>query len=144
MKQKLNKDLILNTKDIKIVPLIILEWATPDWDGEVYIKTLTGAERDQLESAIIQWSPDGKTQKTKMDKLRSMLAYLAVCDEDGNRLFVDDDDIEKIGAKSATALDRIAAKVQQLAGMSQDDIDALVQSIKKDQPADSPSALPQS
>lgn len=142
MKRKLNKQLILETKDIKIIPLMIPEWATDEWDGEVFIKTLTGAERDQLEASIIQLSADGRTQKMKLDKLRSMLAFLAVCDDEGVRVFDSESDIEAIAKKSASALDRIAVKVQELAGMSQEDVSGLLQSLKKDQPADSPSALP--
>lgn len=138
MKQKLNRDLILNAKDIKIIPLDV-----PEWGGQVFIKTLNGAERDELEASIIQLSADGKTQKMKLDKLRSMLAFLALCDEDGNRLFVEADDISALAQKSASALDRVAAQVQALAGMSQSDIDGLVNSLKKDQPEDLPSALPQ-
>lgn len=131
----LNAQQILEAQDIKVEKLYI-----PEWGGEVFVKTLTGAERDQLESELIQFSPNGNVQKMKLDKIRTLLAFLSLCDETGTRLYTDEADREKLSNKSASALDRIATKAQKLAGMSQADITALTDGLKNGQPAASPSA----
>ena len=130
----LNRADILAAKDIKIELLTV-----PEWGGDVYIKTLSGAERDQLEAAIIQFGADGKPKQLKLEKLRSLLAWLALCDADGNRLFDDEKDIAALGKKSAAALDRVASHAQNLAAISETDIAKLTDELKNDQPAATPS-----
>lgn len=129
----LNRDTILAAKDIHIELLHV-----PEWSGDVYIKTLSGAERDKLESEIIEFGANGQPKKMRMDKIRSLICALAICDENGERLF-GDKDIDALAEKSAAALDRVSAKATNMAGMSQGDIDTLVDGLKNEQAAALPS-----
>lgn len=68
----------------------------PEWGGGVYIRTMTGAERDSLEARI-----------TAGEKLtRARMAVMVCCDAAGELLFTRADEADLDG-KSASAMDRI-------------------------------------
>jgi hypothetical protein len=56
--------------------------------------------------------------------IRAKLVALTVVDEDGNRIF-SDEDAEALGKKSAAALDRIFAVAQRLSGLRPEDVEEL-------------------
>jgi hypothetical protein len=125
----LSRDDILNANDIYIQELHV-----PEWGGILYVKTLNGEERDKVEAAVMQVGINGQPQKIKLDKLRSTVASLGICDKDGKSLFTEKD-IPLLAKKSAAALDRVVAKIQTLSGMSPADIESLVGELKNGQPA---------
>jgi len=92
----------------------------PEWDGQVYVRTMTGAERDAFEMAL----SNGGTGRVTMTNIRARLAALTVCDEKGKRLF-EEGDAAALGGKSAAALDRIFAVAQRLNKIGADDVKAL-------------------
>lgn len=110
----LTKEQILQTNDL---PKELVK--VPEWDGEVYVRTMTGAERDNFEQSLV-------ISKGKMNlaNIRARLCALAICDENGNRLFTDSE-IEQLGQKSAAALDRIFEVTQKLNGIGAKDIEEL-------------------
>lgn len=132
MNKPLTRDQILQAQDIRIEKVEV-----PEWGGEVYVKTLTGQERDQLEAALMEYDNKGQPKRLKLDRLRSTLAVLAICDESGQRLFTSGD-IQTLAGKSSAALDRVVSKAQELAAISPGDVDKLVTDLKKDQADDSP------
>lgn len=110
----LTKEQILQANDL---PKELVK--VPEWDGEVYVRTMTGAERDAFEQSLI-------ISKGKIDlvNVRAKLCALAICDENGNRLF-SDLEIEQLGQKSAVALDRIFEVTQRLNKIGTEDIEEL-------------------
>ena len=86
----LTRDQILAADDLPRV-----EVAVPEWKGSVYVRALTGAERDQLERMI-----------TKDSVSRAKIAALCVVSEAGDRLFTDKD-VDKLAAKHGGALEKI-------------------------------------
>lgn len=88
----LSKNQIDAAKDSKVVIVNV-----PEWGGEVGIRIVTGTERDAFETAYAE-------KKTHNFRAR-FLAY-SLCDENGIRLY-DDDDIELIGKKAATVVNRL-------------------------------------
>ena len=91
---------ILNAQDAQVIPLEV-----PEWNGSVFIRTLTGAERDRLEIMFKNMgggSGDGATVKS----WRAEFASLVISDESGNRIF-DDKQIEELAKKNGKVLDRI-------------------------------------
>ena len=100
----------------------------PEWQGEVYVRGLTGAERDQFENSII--SMRGKDQKINLANIRAKLASLSICDEDGNRLFTDAD-VLALSQKSAAALQRVFAVAQRLSGLAAEDVKELAEGLKE-------------
>ena len=113
-KKILTKDQILQAKDARME-----EVKVPEWEGSVFVRSLTGRERDQLEAEILQ-TPG----KKNMENLRSKLIALSAVDEKGNRLFELKDAVA-LGEKNARALDRIFAVAQRLSGLTAKDMEEL-------------------
>jgi hypothetical protein len=63
----------------------------PEWDGHVYIKTLTGRERDAFEASLIKEVPRDDGEGTKeiqtTENVRAKLLIWTLCDKDGKQLF---------------------------------------------------------
>jgi hypothetical protein len=123
----LTKEAILAAEDL---PRELVN--VPEWGGEVYVRTMSGTDRDSFETSLIARS-DAESGadtgsvagagSTRMDNVRARLVALALCDTDGVRLF-DDADIVALGRKSARALDRVFAVAQRLNGIGVEQADA--------------------
>lgn len=105
----LSKEQILQADDLKKELVEV-----PEWDGQVWVRTLTGEELDSYETSIV-----GKG-KSDMRNIRSRLIARCVVDQDGNRLFADNE-AEQLGGKSAAALDRLYDVAMRLNGRSERD-----------------------
>jgi hypothetical protein len=114
----LSRDDILAAYDITTE-----EVSVPEWGGNVLVRGLTGAERDALEAQIVRANRDGSTSVDTRN-LRARLVALSVVNEDGDRIF-GDEDVDALGEKSAAALDRVFAVAQRLSGLADEDVDAL-------------------
>jgi len=100
------------------------EWVdVPEWGGGVYVRVLTGVERDNFESSV--YVTKGRKTEINMQNMRAKLCAKCMVDENGKRLF-DTKDVKVLGKKSGRALDRIFSVAQRLNGMTQKDIDDLV------------------
>ena len=106
----LTRDSILQADDL---PKESVE--VPEWGGQVWVRTLSGTERDAFEQSMVM-----KKNKPNMDNVRARFAVLTICDEAGERLF-QAADADELGKKSAAALDRIFAVAQRLNGFSDQD-----------------------
>lgn len=126
----LSRDDILSANDITIERLPV-----PEWGGEVFVKTISASERGLIEARTVEMGRDGQPKNIKLENLTTLIAFLSLCDETGKRLFTDIKDVEKLGKKSASALDRVAEKAQQLARMSPADLEALTDDLKNSRPA---------
>jgi hypothetical protein len=115
---RLSKQQIIDAPDIKSEMVSV-----PEWDGEVEVKTLSGKERDDFESQIVQLR--GKKTEVTLDNLRAKLCSLAIIDEKGARMF-DEDEVDDLGKKSAPALQRVFIVAQRLAGLTESDVENLV------------------
>ena len=89
----LSKAAILKANDTKLSAAI----PVPEWGGDVYVKTLSGTERDSFEEAYAE---------SKMKQFRARFLVLTLCDESGERLF-DDSDVEELGKKSSVVINRL-------------------------------------
>lgn len=98
------------------------EVKVPEWGGEVLIKTLSAAERDDFESSVA--GTDGK--KPNLRNFRAKYVAKCTVDAHGNHLFTEND-LEKLGRKSAKAVDRIYSAAQKLNAMSNEDVAELVE-----------------
>jgi len=121
----LNKDLILAADDMKTTDVDV-----PEWGGTVRLRTLTGGERDKFESDSIDQR--GKSNKMNLINLRARLVALCAVDETGKRMF-GDNEVSKIGAKSAAVLDRLFQAAQELNGMTQKDVEELTEGFEDGQ-----------
>ena len=106
----LSKDAIMAINDL---PTEIVE--VPQWGGSVKVRGMNAGERDRFEEAI---------RKHGMANLRSILASMTIIDEDGNRIFTDKE-VDKLGTKSAEALDLIVEVASRLSGLLDEDVEIL-------------------
>lgn len=83
----------------------------PEWGGTVYVRTITGAERDRWEVVNEKFRDSPGTAN-----IRGSLLALALCDEHGKPLFTPAD-AGAIGAKSAAVVDRLYDVAARLSGI---------------------------
>ena len=90
--------------------------SVPEWGGDVFVRTMTGTDRDAFEASLI-----GK--EGRMENVRARLVSLTLCNEAGERMF-DDAEIAALGKKSARALDRVFSVAQRLNGIGTEQVEA--------------------
>lgn len=113
----LSREDILSAKDLDLTRVEV-----PEWGGYVFVRTLTGAERDAFEASVID--PRSRTPKMLMVNVRAKLASLTVCDDTGKRLFTEED-IEALGGKSASALQRVFDIATEINALTDKDVKSL-------------------
>ena len=106
----LTREQILGTEDLQTERVEV-----PEWNGYVFVRALTGTERDKFEAGMVEVR--GKRRSVNLENLRARLLSLVVVDDRGNRLFADKD-VVHLGAKSAAALDRLFAVARRLSALT--------------------------
>lgn len=114
----LSRDDILGADDLPSE-----EVEVPEWGGTVWVRSMTGLERDVFEASLTQGAGD---KKVNLKNIRARLVSLTAVDEEGTRLF-SDADIAELGAKSAAALDRVFSVAQSLNGLGNEDVEELAE-----------------
>lgn len=100
------RDQIVSTTGPQLTPVEM-----PEWNCTVYVKRLNFGERAKLVDVL--------TDPTKKDTLMYVWGILAaVCDQDGNKVFTDEDYDLVCGKEMepVVRLGKVAAKVNQLTG----------------------------
>ena len=100
----------------------------PEWGGSVYVKGMTGTERDAYEASILEQR--GNKREVNMENFRAKLIAFSVCDEKGKLLF-SQKDVVYIGKKSAAALQRIYDVAQRLSAISKEDVKELTEEMEE-------------
>ena len=94
----------------------------PEWGGAVLVRGLTGAERDAFEASVV--GERKKDSKFNYQNFRSRLAVMSIVDEDGKRAF-SQADVQRLGERSALALQRIFNVAQRLSGIDEGDVEEM-------------------
>ena len=113
--KKLSKEDIFNADDLPTKDMDI-----PEWGGTLTVRTLTGTERDQFESAFVN------QDKIDIRGLKTRLIQLTVLNGDGNPMFTKTD-LLQLNGKSASVIDRIFQVSQRLSGLTKEDAEELVE-----------------
>lgn len=137
---------IAEADDIVEEDVKVPEWAPKNATEEqraaasVRVRGLTGEQRDEFEGSIIVEKRDpqrkGKT-KTGVEhrRMRAKLVVKSVVHPPGapqaGQPMFDETDIGWIAGKSAKALDRVFSKAQELSGLTDDDIDDLLEGFEE-------------
>lgn len=104
---------ILKAEDLPSEPVDVKEW------GEtVYVRSMSGRDRDMFESQMLDLSEKGK----RLDNFRARLAVFCCVDAEGKRIFKDSD-IAALGEKSGRALDKVFEVASRLNKMSEEEIE---------------------
>lgn len=119
----------------------------PEWGGHLFVRTISGAERDDFEMSIYDANERRKRQKgtgssdrrVRQGNLRAMLVARCACNAEGTRIFKDSE-VARLGEKSALVLDRLYDVAARLNGLTQADEDRLVEDFDGD--PDGPSSSP--
>lgn len=114
----LTREQILECQDIQVEKVEV-----PEWGGHVFVKSITGEERDWLEMST--YDDKKKDKKVDMKHFRAKIISLSVCNENKERLF-SEKDIVALSGKNAAALQRIFDVAQRLSGLTNEDADELL------------------
>lgn len=114
----LSREAILAVEDIKREQVPV-----PEWGGDVFVRGLTGTERDAFETSL--WTGDGEGKKFKAENIRAKLLVRSLVDESGQRLFRDEDEAA-LGGRNAAVLDRLFDVAQRLSGLGKKDVENAV------------------
>ena len=96
----------------------------------VFVRQMTGHERDMFEQSMLRKNRDGKgnviSVETVMDDFRSKLAAITLCDEEGKPL-LDVQDYKLLGnSMSAKRLEKIINISQKLNAITEEDKEEIV------------------
>lgn len=100
------------------------EVPVPEWGGSVFVRELSAADRDAFETSSLLLGRKGEVKGTNLVNMRARLAVLTICDEDGQRLF-GEEDVVALGEMSASALQRVFEMAQRLSGFTDKDMEEL-------------------
>jgi len=114
----LGKDAILGAEDLKRERVEV-----PEWNGAVYVGTMTAAERDAFEASMVTEKEEGKPQRN-MDNFRAKLVASTILNANGKRMFTLEE-ARELGKKSASAINRIFQVAARLNGVGQQDVEEL-------------------
>lgn len=103
----------------------------PEWGGSVRLKSLTGSERDKYESSLQRIGKNGQPVPDIVNARARLIALTAV-DENGNRVF-SDNEVLKLGTKSSKPIDRLFEESSKLSGISQEDMEKMVEDFDEGQ-----------
>jgi hypothetical protein len=87
------------------------EVPVPEWGGSVYVREISGRDRDRFEASLVD-----KSKPEMFDNARARFVAIVACDAAGKPLF-SDADVAQLGELSAAALDRIFDAGRKLNGM---------------------------
>ena len=116
-KKGLTRDDILGAQDLEIIKISV-----PEWGGDVYVKGMTGTERDAFE---VHWAERGDS----VSNIRAEIVSQSLCDSDGNRLFTSED-VGALGKKAAVALQQVFEIAKKLSGIFDEDIEELAEGLE--------------
>jgi hypothetical protein len=132
----LSRDDILKADDMekKLV-------SVPEWGGEVYVRSISGRERDGFDAQSTQGK--GKDTKVNLRNFRARLCALTISDESGASIF-SEGDVAMLGTKSAAALDRVFEVAAKLNRITKEDVEELTKNSESAPNDDSGSSSPES
>ncbi len=92
----------------------------PEWGGTLRVRQMNALDRDSFDLYVVRLKEDGKSSEVNRRNLRAALFVRSVIDEEGERVF-SDDDVETVGRKNGVAVDRVFAVASRLSLMGKDD-----------------------
>lgn len=129
------RDDILGALDLPIEEIQVSEWA----DRWYRVRGLTGDERDRYEQSLVRMKNGNAVPY--FAGARARLVALSVVDENGRRLF-SEDDIKALGRIAAGGLQRVYEVARRLSGLAEEDVQELEGNSEGAQSDDSGSDSP--
>jgi len=127
---QLDKSLLLQKEKLEIVKVDL-----NDTDF-VYVRQMTGHERDLFEQSLRKETKDDKGVTTgyamALEDFRAKLAVITICDEKGDLLLSPKDYFTLSSNMSAAKLEKIINVAQKINAITEEDKNALVKNSKAD------------
>jgi len=123
MKNVLNREQLLAKEKIEVKEVDLGN------ENVIYVKQMTGKERDDFEQSVLRTKKDakGKTEyEAVVEDFRTKLIVKTACDEKGNLIFNVDDARTLSQNMSAKTIDKIVEASQELNGISEKDKEDLI------------------
>ena len=122
----LTRTALLTKESLKIEKVMLNE------EDYVFVRQMTGFERDQWEQTIGSFQTVGKKTQyvSTLENFRSKLAVNTVCDENGNLLLTPQDVDAFSKSISAEKLERIIEVAQKINRISQEDKEEMTKNSK--------------
>lgn len=117
----LSKEAILQADDRRYEIVSV-----PEWGGDVRLRSMSGAERDEFENGLQQQV--GNKQVINARNARAKLAALCIVDERGQRMF-EAREVIKLGSKSSMALQRVYDVACRMNGFTEEDMAELTENF---------------
>ncbi len=121
----LNKAKLLEREKLQVEKV---EFENGDY---VYVRQMTGHERDVFERSLYVMDKDNKPT-TKLEDFRAKLAVVTLCDEEGKSLLQPTDYILLSNSMSAAHLEKIVNVAQKLNAITEADKEGLVKNSVAD------------
>lgn len=112
----LSRDEILAAEDLPTATV-----AVPEWGGEVRIRTMTATARDEWEKRFIGKDDNPAARHAAWTNIRASLAARCIVDDEGKRVFADED-VAALGRKSSIALERVFTACRTLNALTEADV----------------------
>ncbi len=112
--QVLGRDAILGYED-----LVIEEVDVPEWNGKIYVRRMSGHERDAYESVNHLLH-----ESMRYTDFRARLLVSSLCNAEGKLIFTDID-IQALSKKSAKPLDRLFDVATRLSGITDKNVEEM-------------------
>jgi hypothetical protein len=94
----------------------------PEWGGTVYVRVMSGAERDGYEDETYRLN--GKSVQLNRVNARARLLVRCLSDEEGKRLF-SDADADTLGNQPADVIDKVYSVALRVNGFTEKDVEDL-------------------
>jgi len=135
MKNALNRDALLKKEELEVVKVDLSK------DEFVYVRQMTGRERDIWERSLYRMEKRGKTMESvsTLEDFRAKLAVCTLCDEEG-KLLLKPTDVSMLSQNmSAAKLELIINEAQKLNKISEEDKEELIKNSEDGQAVSSSS-----
>lgn len=127
----LSKDEIFGMDDIPMEEVVVPEWK----NRKVLICGLTAAGKNAYQASLVEIK--GTSRKVRMENATAKLLVRTIVNRQRQPIFTETD-IERLGSKSASALERLATVANRLSGMDEKENAELVKNSEAAQSDDSP------
>lgn len=127
----LSKDEIFGMDDIPMEEVVVPEWK----NRKVLICGLTAAGKNAYQASLLEIK--GSSRRVRMENALAKLLVRTIVNRQRQPIFTETD-IERLGSKSAAALERLATVANRLSGMDEKENAELVKNSEAAQSADSP------
>ena len=109
------------------------------WGGKVYVRTISGDERDRFEIGCS--ARRGKSVEQNLRNIRARLCSYCLSDENGKPLFADPERAaHSLGAKNGVVLETIWNVARKLNKLNKEDVEDLAKNSESGPQDGSPSA----